>query len=248
MDIRTLRALVAMLSSGDEGERKVASRGLERAPAEDIVHHLSDSDLPLEVMEYFARNSSIRSEWVEALRANPSLPDSLRHEIERAPSPHSGPEKNEAAAQGHSVGGTVSDEKLSLAQEIQQLTVGEKIKMALKGDKEARTILLKDTNRQIYMSVLENPGLKESEVEMLTRNTSTNADILRAIGKNREWTSNKNIVKNLVLNSKTPVEVSMRFLPRMSLKDLEFIDKSRNLPSAVRLSARRLILHKKKGR
>jgi predicted transcriptional regulator len=126
--------------------------------------------------------------------------------------------------------------------------VGEKIKLALKGDKEARTILLKSTNRQIYMSVLENPGIKESEIEMLTKNSSTNSEILRAIGRNREWAVNRNVMKNLVMNSKTPVEVSNRFLTRMPARDLEIIDKSRNLPMAVRSNARRLLEQKKKGR
>ena len=118
----------------------------------------------------------------------------------------------------------------------------------MKGDKEARGILLKSTNRQIYMSVLENPGIKESEIEMLTRNTSTNSEILRAIGRNREWSASRNIMKNLVMNSKTPVEVSNRFLTRLSAKDLEFIVKSRNLPMAVRNNAKRLMEQKKKGR
>jgi predicted transcriptional regulator len=125
---------------------------------------------------------------------------------------------------------------------------GDKRKLARKGDKEARTILLKATNRQIYMSVRDNPGIKESEIEMLTKNTSTNSEILRAIGRNREWTANRNVMKNLVMNSKTPVEVSNRFLSRMSAKDLEFVVKSRNLPMAVRNNAKRLIEQKKKGR
>lgn len=141
-----------------------------------------------------------------------------------------------------------NDKELTLTQRVQFMTVGEKIKLAFKGDKESRTLLLKDTNREIYMSVLENPGLKETEVEMITKNTATNADILRAIGKNREWSSNRNIMRNLVRNSKTPVELSIRFLPRMNFKDLEFIAKSRNLPMAVRTNAKRLVSSKRKGR
>lgn len=139
------------------------------------------------------------------------------------------------------------DKEMTLTQRVQGMTVGEKIKLALKGDKEARALLLKDTNREIYMSVLKNPGLKESEVEMITKNTATNTDILRTIAKNREWTANRNILKNLVYNSKTPMAFSVRFLPRMNPKDLEFIAKSRNLPMALRANAKRLVASKGKG-
>ena len=55
-------------------------------------------------------------------------------------------------------------------------------------------------------------------------------------------------MRNLVHNSKTPVELSIRFLPRMNFKDLEFIAKSRNLPMAVRTNAKRLVSSKRKGR
>jgi len=137
---------------------------------------------------------------------------------------------------------------LSLAQRIQRMRVGEKIKLAMKGNKECRNILVKDTNREVFMAVLSNPGLKESEVEMLAKNTGTNAEILRAIGRNREWVANRNIVYSLVLNPKTPVEVTVRFLPRLMKKDLEFITNSRSLPMALRTNAKRLLAAKAKGR
>jgi hypothetical protein len=121
------------------------------------------------------------------------------------------------------------------------MNVGQKIKSAMKGDKEVRTILIKDTNRDVYMAVLKNPGLKENEIEMLTKNTGTNVEILRAIGSNREWVANRNILNGLVMNPKTPVSLSIRFLSRLGRKDVEFIAKSRSLPVALRNNAKRMI-------
>jgi hypothetical protein len=120
------------------------------------------------------------------------------------------------------------------------MNVGQKIKAGMKGDKEVRSILIKDSNRDVYMAVLKNPGLKEAEVEMLAKNTGTNVEILRAIAKNREWVANRNIIHALVMNPKTPVNLTIRFLPRLARKDLEFIGKSRSLPQALRNNARRL--------
>jgi len=215
---KTLYVLLRILASEDPVEREVALRALGEISVEDISRQIGNGDLPNDLQETL-------NDYIDT-RSDQKSPQNTSQT----------PEENER------------DKNLSLTLLIQNMGVGEKIKLALKGDKEARTILLKSTNRQIYMSVLENPGIKESEVEMLTKNTSTNSEILRAIGRNREWTANRNVMKNLVMNSKTPVEVSNRFLTRMSVKDLEFIFKSRNLPMAVRSNAKRLMEQKKKGR
>jgi hypothetical protein len=240
LDIRTLSVLVTMLYDGDEADRKVASRALDHAPHEEVARLLSDPDLPSEVMDFFVERCRSKGGWMNALLKNPSLPGALRDLLEGHPAGGSGSVEGETTTSSKELsneGVTEGEEgELPLTQKIQMMTVSDKIKAALTGGKEVRTLLL------------ENPGIKESEIEMLTKNTSTNVDILRAIAKNREWSANKTIVKNLVLNSKTPVQIALRFLPRMTMKELEYIDKSKNLPSALRLNARKLLLQKQKGR
>ena len=81
---------------------------------------------------------------------------------------------------------------------------------------------------------------------MLTKNTGTNQEILRAIANNREWVANRNILHGLVMNPKTPVSLSIRFLSRMGRKDMEFIAKSRSLPVALRNNAKRILSAKQK--
>jgi hypothetical protein len=50
------------------------------------------------------------------------------------------------------------------------------------------------------------------------------------------------------LNPKTPLEITIRFLPRLMKKDLEFVSNSRSLPMALRTNAIRLLKSKAKGR
>jgi hypothetical protein len=137
-------------------------------------------------------------------------------------------------------------EDLNTYQRVMRMNVGEKIKTAFKGDKEARSLLIRDANREVYMSVLENPGLTETEVEMIAKNSGSNQDILRKIARNKDWMANRAIVKGLVTNPKTPIEVSNRFLPRLTDKELDLLEGSRNLPSVLRLNARRLVVARKK--
>ena len=251
-----LTEFFGMMTSSSPDERHSAVSGIKAAPPAEMADVLSDPDLSVEILDFFARHSSGRIEWVQALKKNPSLPVYL-HEflgedgafmdnsaaaapVEGADAARNRAPEDKAEPEDH--------KRLSMEQRIQKMNVGEKIKLAFKGDKEARNLLVKDTNREVYMSVLENPGIKESELELLTKNTGTNSEILRTIGRNREWTSNRNIVKSLMFNPKTPLDVSIRFLPRMNLRDLELIDASRSLPSALRANAKRLIAQKRKSR
>lgn len=232
-------ALVLMLVSEDATERNVASRALKDIPPESITPILSDGGLRYEAVRFFVQHVGQRRDWVRALLANPSLLDEDRALLAA---------DNALLAQEKAAADPEVEEDLSISQRIGRMRVGEKIKLAIKGNKEARNILIKDTNREVYMAVLNNPGLKEAEVEMLVKNTGTSADILRAIGKNREWMAARNIMHALVFNPKTPPELSIRMLGRLGVKDLEKVDKSRNLPAALRANARRLMNQKRKGR
>jgi hypothetical protein len=228
---RQLSIIIKMLRAHDSKTRDVAVRALKAVDPERITSLLGDPDLTTEAAAYFARHVGERRGWIEALLANPSLSEEDRALLTAARA--SLPEE-EAPEE-------VEEEDLNVGQRIARMNVGQKIKAAMKGDKEFRSILIKDSNREVFMSVLNNPGLKEAEVEMLAKNTGTSADILRAIANNREWVTNRNIVHALVMNPKTPVNLSIRFLPRLGRKDIEFIAKSRSLPQALRNNARRIV-------
>ena len=229
-DALHLGVVIRMLHSQEARERDAAVRALKEIPPEKIASFLRDPKLIPDAIEYFARHAGERRDWIEALLSNPSLGEEDRALLTAA----------EAALPEEDKEVPEDEEGLTISQRIQRMNIGQKIKTGMKGDKEARTILIKDTNRDVYKAVLKNPGLKENEIEMLTKNTGTNVEILRAIASNREWVANRNILKGLVMNPKTPVNLTIRFLTRMSKKDLEFIGKSRSLPVALRNNAKRM--------
>ncbi len=231
-DARQLSVIIKMLRAQDPKTRDVAVRALRNIDPESITSLLGDPELTTEAAAYFARHAGERKEWIEALLSNSSLSEEDRVLLTAANAslPEDVPPEPEEE----------DDENLNVGQRIARMNVGQKIKAAMKGDKEYRTILIKDTNREVYKSVLNNPGLKEAEIEMMTKNTGTSTDILRAIAANREWVTNRNIMNGLVMNPKTPVNVSIRLLPRLPRKDIEFIAKSKSLPQALRNNAKRI--------
>lgn len=136
----------------------------------------------------------------------------------------------------------------SLFQTVQKLKVGEKILLALRGSKEIRTLLLRDSSREVIMTVLDNPKITESEIELLAKQKTTSDDILRKISKKREWVKNYSILHGLVCNPKTPISIAMGLLPRLRDKDLTLIEKNRNIPEAIRATVKRTLALKKKNR
>ena len=139
-----------------------------------------------------------------------------------------------------------SDEFLSKYKLAQIMGIGEKIKMALTGDKEWRAILVKDANKLVSGSVIKNPRITEAEVQTLIKSGIQNDEIMRLICANREWTKNYDIRKALITNNRTPLQNAMRYLDSMGEKDLASFAKSKNISSVISTMAKRILLNKKK--
>jgi len=128
----------------------------------------------------------------------------------------------------------------------QQLGVADKIKMALTGDKEWRSILLKDSNKLVSGSVVKNPRITESEILTISKSNVQNDEIMRVICANKEWVKNYQIRKALVENHKTPLPVALRFMASLTEKDLAFLAKSKNVSSVISTQSRRILMNKSK--
>jgi hypothetical protein len=139
------------------------------------------------------------------------------------------------------------DEQFLSKYKIAQLMgIGEKIKMALSGDKEWRSILVKDANKLVSGSVIKNPRITEAEILTLIKAGIQNDEIMRLICANKEWIKSYKIRKALVENNRTPVQNAMRYLGTMGEKDLASLAKSKNISSVIATMAKRLLLNKKK--
>lgn len=138
------------------------------------------------------------------------------------------------------------DESLTLPQRLKHMSIGQKIKVAQTCDKEGRTILIKEANKQISTAVMKNPRMTESEIMKLAVTKGTIEELLRMIAGNKEWMKTYAVKVALVTNPKTPVPLSIRMLNTIYTKDLEKIAKSRGIPSAVSSNAKKILDAKKK--
>lgn len=134
----------------------------------------------------------------------------------------------------------------SLLLQLQSMTVSEKIKLALRGNREARMLLLRDSNKMIRRFVLQNPRIGDEEIIAVAKNRSADDDLLRMIGESREWTKNYQVRISLVTNPKTPLVLSLRFLGGLNERDIRMLAKSKNVSATVSTAAKRII-HQKTG-
>jgi len=130
----------------------------------------------------------------------------------------------------------------SLYAQILNMGVHEKIKLAMRGNKDARTILIRDAIRLIRRCVLQNPRISDGEVISIARNRSTDEELLRMINEKREWVRNYQVRHALTTNPKTPLPIALRHVSTLAERDLRFIAKSKNVPQGVAVQARRILL------
>ena len=138
-----------------------------------------------------------------------------------------------------------SKKKLNVIQAVQKMTNPQKIKLALSGGKEARGLLIRESNKQVSTAVLENPRITDGEIEFFAKSTNLSEDIMRKIGTNSDWTKKYLVAQALVNNPKCPAGIAMGFVSRMNDRDLSLLEKSRNISEAVRSAARQLSIKRK---
>jgi len=129
---------------------------------------------------------------------------------------------------------------------IQQMTIGERLKLALKGGKDARSILIRDANKLVQRFVLQNPRLTDDEVLAMCRNRNIDSDVLRVVGDTKDWTKNYQIRLALAGNAKTPLSLALSFVQGLMEKDIRALAKSRNISSAVASKARRILVERER--
>jgi len=142
--------------------------------------------------------------------------------------------------------GEVSAERVSLIRRIMFMNTKDRMKLAMKGDREARSILVRDANKVVCSAVMNNPRITEQEVENIAAMRTVSDEVLRLIAMNRGWARNYPIIHNLARNPRTPIPTVMSILLRIRTKDLNAISQNRNVSETVRRQATRLF-HARSG-
>lgn len=136
--------------------------------------------------------------------------------------------------------GEVKAERVSLIRRIMFMNTKDRMKLAMKGDREARSILVRDSNKVVCSAVVNNPRITEQEIENIAAMRTVSDEVLRLIAMNRSWARSYPIIHNLARNPRTPIPTAMNILNRIRTKDLLNLSQNRNVSESVRRQAYRL--------
>jgi hypothetical protein len=196
---------------------------------------------PLPLVEWIAHNGILLErvpEIRETLLENPCLNPHLTGELQ--------------AGAGKTGEGTPEEreekekKKKDLYRMIKELSTGQRLALAKKGNKEVRLILIRDPNEMIALEVVRSPRITDSEILYISQMRDVSEKILRAIAVNRRYRSYKQVVLNLLHNPKTPASISLGLgITRLSDRELSGLAKDKNIAGVVSRAAA-LVLEKRK--
>ncbi|MGA1999348.1 MAG: hypothetical protein ABSG52_05100 [Terriglobales bacterium] len=127
-----------------------------------------------------------------------------------------------------------SDERVSPLQKISRLTVGERVQLAIKGNKEERFILIRDGSKVVSSAVLESPKVNDQEVEMFASMKNVQESVLRGIAGKRKYMKTYAVVRALANNPRCPLDVQLTIVKNLLNMDLRALSGNKNVSETVR--------------
>jgi hypothetical protein len=214
-------ALLLILKDDSDAEiAGAAAATLDVLPVRALAAFLGRTDVPGEMRAFFAARG------VEPL-AGAAATD--------APLIDTAGDTGEGSAEG----GEEEADQRSRLQRLATMSVMDKMKVATKGTREERSLLIRDPNRMVSAAVLSSPKLTENEIESFARMANVGEEVLRVIGSNRGWVKNYGVAANLVRNPKTPIAMSLTLMHRLNERDVKTLATDRNVPEPIRIAARK---------
>ena len=134
----------------------------------------------------------------------------------------------------------------SLYSLIQNLSVFQKIKLGRMGNKEARSLLVRDRNKIVAIAAVSSPKITEQELLSIAQSRAVGDEVIRVICRNKEALRNYQMKLALATNPKTPQATAMKFINYLQDKDLQKLMKSKDVPTVISTHARRILTRKGK--
>ncbi len=137
--------------------------------------------------------------------------------------------------------------KLTITQRVMKMSVAEKIKLATLGNREARTLLLRDANKLVCMAAAMSPRITDGEILGLANSRTVNADVLRYIYSNRDFLKTYGIKISLVKNPKVPLPTALKMMYTLQEKDIKDLSRDRNVPQTIQSQAKAWLMKKEQA-
>ncbi len=151
-----------------------------------------------------------------------------------------------AAAKSKAVAGANAPpaKRDNAVQKINRLDVKGRIQLAMKGNKEERSILVRDGTKVVALAVLDAPKISDGEVEKFALQKNVLEAVLRQIPLKRRFMKNYIVVRNLVSNPRTPLDLGLGLMKHLQMQDLKNISANKEVSETVRKLALKMYKQK----
>jgi hypothetical protein len=139
---------------------------------------------------------------------------------------------------------TADEKRGSALQKIAKLDITGRIQLAMKGTKEERALLVRDGTKIVALAVLESPKVGDSEIEKFAGQKNVLESVLRAIPMKRRFMKQYGVVRNLVSNPRTPIDVSLGLVKHLMLNDLKHLSGNKEISDTIRKIATKMYRQK----
>jgi hypothetical protein len=239
-----LALLVLLTGDTDPAIRQTAEHTISRIPPALLSAFLARPDVDPEIKDFFVRRAVVPAD-APALDAERPLVAAVGEPIpepepEVAPVETSVPDATPPDALDEAAI-AAARERIPTVQRLSLMNITERIKVAMRGSREERMVLIRDPNKLVSLAVLASPKVTEQEIASFARLGAVSEDVLRVIGTSRSWIKTYAVVAGLVFNPKTPVAISMGFVNRLTERDVRVLATDRNVPEPLRILARKML-------
>jgi hypothetical protein len=136
------------------------------------------------------------------------------------------------------------EERGSALQKISKLDIKGRIQLAMKGTKEERSLLIRDGTKIVALAVLESPKVSDGEVEKFAGQKNVLEAVLRGIPMKRRFAKNYSIVRALVFNPRTPLDLALGLMKNILVGDLRNLSNNKEVSDTVRKLATKMFKQK----
>ncbi|HXM21896.1 MAG TPA: hypothetical protein VN948_11600 [Terriglobales bacterium] len=139
---------------------------------------------------------------------------------------------------------SAEEQRGSALQKIAKLDIKGRIQLAMKGNKEERSLLIRDGTKVVALAVLESPKITDSEVEKFANQKNVLEAVLRAITMKRRFMKQYAVVRNLTFNPRAPIDVALGLVKHLLTADLRNLSGNKEVSDTVRKMATRMFRQK----
>jgi len=230
-------------SEAESAEMASSETSPEDVPEETVTAYLTEHavEISAEADKRFQPIGGVHEELThgaEEVQAEPaSAVGAATSAMAQAAAPQRAPIKKKSfLGAGH--------EKGNALQKIAQLDVKGRIQLAMKGNKEERSLLIRDGTKVVAIAVLESPKLTDSEVEKFAGQKNVLEAVLRSISMKRRFVKQYPVLRQLVFNPRTPIDVSLGLIKNLLVQDLRNLAGNKEVSETVRKLALRMFRQK----